>query len=449
METYPDNITFGIHTINIRHQISRREAIKINNIIDTEGKTFLYPYGITEINVIEGKQPKDGSFVSRYQLEIRLNMSKAVNLRENMMLTWDHKNIKAVIASVNTTLKSILKLETENSNLLTGWKISRFDYGFDIDYEYLPLLILLLHISLFIPLKSRLSLFKEKDLCLDYDMAHESLYLRNSSYGINIYDKYIELQEKGITLNESDPEYYLLRFEKQLYKRNYIKKVLPNCLVKDLLDDKNIYNARELLKNDCADLWGTGDYYYYPNIISNIRNIADPDFYKYESDFKDIVNGGRLLTHKNIPSKIIDILERSNIARAFITDEIIAICDMEPPIEKIQGLYNMVSTWFPTKQCNGKFAIPHYYNGRYKTNIRIHPIYGAKGELISVADMDFKTCQRKILKKIVERIIPNEYEKNLGLLEDLKNFYTTVKDKALKNNVQKIILKVESYKNNS
>ena len=168
-------ICYGIHTVVLKHTISRKEAMQIKRLLGkAPGEkiyrdTSYFVYGINELTIKEYSYPsqdknKNIGNNQKYKLELVVNCSRALGKNGNLVLDLTDRNIKKLQMTLNNLLRQVLKLG-ENNNDIAIWTFDRLDDAFDIYLDIDPgNYIYLLNESLYLPSKKKFKVYQEADL---------------------------------------------------------------------------------------------------------------------------------------------------------------------------------------------------------------------------------------------------------------------------------------------
>ncbi len=433
-----DPVVFGLHTAEVKHLITRREANTIKAQFglspDEPLKDVMnfYPEGITKFEIVEvaGRKP-------RFYAKAKINFARAIDYSDVLIMPFTSTNVKKAIAAFNKTLK-LLPLSAENADFST-WTVNRFDSTFDIWEENKNLFIKLLNRSLDlsngrkrcerIPIITKTS---EELLC-------QSVYFGNDSFRYNGYDKAQEQADKGKTPTEDIDG--LFRMERQNLEAA-IKKLLPTGRVGDLADAK----TRELILRTMIDeiglFFGKGDFYS----ICEVKNRFLPNNVE---DFKTVWDA-IMQINKSYTDHESDSYKKASYTLARFG---IAPCGIPMGVELtyMMGLYNRIVSQYPRpqeKRQYNSFPVPHVgADGRYRANITLYRGYDKNQK--SIVGKTLEEYESNVLKELESTChnntsVPPPYDPIWGTsiiksFDSLCRFRKVVKTRTVKSKLDKII----------
>lgn len=270
-----DNVVFGLHTGEMKHRISGRDADNIKASLGLKpsekvaGYTGLYRSGITEITICEQEQKHQdkttGEWRSKliYTLQMRINFARALGMGNYCLMPCTAANMNKVIPAISKTLKRI-GLDGGNKDF-SEWTVERVDSAFDILEEHTGRLMSALNQNLNIEASGR------KKLAITTQVENESVRFGNHSYTWNVYVKYTELmkeiadkQERGVPVTDDEIEEAkkmagTLRLERQNLP-GAVKVLLPNRRVADLALPEVRENILQTMVDEIGLLFGLGDF---------------------------------------------------------------------------------------------------------------------------------------------------------------------------------------------
>lgn len=442
-------VAFGAHTIELKHRISRKEAVSVkaffglpptNHLKDT---TYFFQNGINELEVLERQCKYNGAEITAYTLRIRLNLARASGMEGYGIMPLTGQNIKKVCSSMNRILRNTLQLNNENSSL-EEWTIQRLDTAFDIYVDCPELLVLLLNISLVLPKKRNCTYKAPRDDAERRKRMFESVRFGNKSYTYNAYVKLKEIESKGKPLTDAERAElkHLLRIERQNLI-SALKALLPDGNKFGALSSKKtISRILTTMLEDIECFWGRGDFYCGQAAVEIFRNSGTVNGIREE--LSSIYSWNEC--YRNGYSKqMYDTLAKFGIAPAFLTDAMVETFKTE----KVQGLYNTVTQQFPKpekKRDYHKFPVPHKAaDGRYKVNLSLH----IAGEYPSVKKSAYgrtiEECEKMMFQILYDAAAFNskkteEDHENQNYremrdksLDDLNRFFKTAQSSYIKN----------------
>ncbi len=258
-------ITYGIHTGNFKHRISKKEAYEIKKQCECPFDQELtdcdryYRYGINKLSIIETERkfPKDKEWqvIPEYWLSYEINIARVWGGCFFKTMPYKKSNVKAFIKKM-TTFNGQIGLENENKDF-AKWTVERIDTAFDM-YEDDPCeVMIIMNVNADIRANRR-KRYRRKPINGDPDIIkRQSMRYGNNSETWNIYVKaehikYKKSQMKAKRQNisddmmkEAEEMQNIIRFELQNLA-GAIKKRLPNRTVEDLLYEE----VREGIKLD-------------------------------------------------------------------------------------------------------------------------------------------------------------------------------------------------------
>ena len=186
-----NGIVFGLHTGEMKHRISSRDAKNIKVSLglkpsDTVEKyDGFYKNGLTEVTIEENERryqdKASGEWKSSttYMLVVKLNFARAISLGNYCLMPYTTGNMNKIIKAVSNTLKQ-LGLDGDNRDF-SGWTVERVDAAFDIQEPDTEGFMNLLIQNLNIGASGR------KKLAVRTQVENESVGFGNNSYTWNIY----------------------------------------------------------------------------------------------------------------------------------------------------------------------------------------------------------------------------------------------------------------------
>ncbi len=459
-------ICYGIHTVVLKHTISRKEAMQIKRLLGkAPGEkiyrdTSYFVYGINELTIKEYSYPsqdknKNIGNNQKYKLELVVNCSRALGKNGNLVLDLTDRNIKKLQMTLNNLLRQVLKLG-ENNNDIAIWTFDRLDDAFDIYLDIDPgNYIYLLNESLYLPSKKKFKVYQEADLFIGSERARESVYFGNGSYTLNIYDKWNEQKKKNPNTPQTDITYGLLRVERQS-KQQYIKSFLPERSFMNLFDKRNIDTMRQSLLDILKTCFGIGDYFedslIYHAFSDEYGDVDKQDEFLFDNN---VVNGGRLQTHRNLDPNLLKKFNSIGIAPAYIdfcTNNFRNISDCNGnKYAWYPSLYTIICSAFPDvyirKQYN-LFSVPYkdQKNNRYKVHFIVHDSYSCKGNNYYCSGKTFNICQERMFEKLKEiyNTVSSDITLSYMVTDDIQRFLQTIKDNSLKQEVKQYLQSLTS-----
>ena len=455
-----ERIIYGSHTADYKHRIGLHEAERLKLLLVHNVTDNLYKYtgfhmcGIEEMTIMKQSAPEGRC---KYELHLRINHSKIIGNDGNAIMKLSKDSINLMINIVDYFLKNVLKLEGQYGNDdFTKWSIERFDDAFDLYLEDDPRgYIYLMNQSLYLPLRSKFSVYDEKGLLPYSKRASESVYFYNKSYRINAYSKEHEVLNKHPDYEVNDVIHNLLRIERQS-EQQYVKKYFPNRLVSDLKDERNIESMRQGLKDSIKEFWGTDDYFEIDYIKDEVSSYEENGDYSHSGLLnQDVLSGGRLLLHKNLDEKTRATFKKLGIAPAFVDFSVGDKCgyftddgssDGQLRYCSFPSIYGLIDEVFPDiKRRNAyhSFAVPHYDTKRrdWRVSMTVHKHSTEKGIPDCANGRTFELCQERMFKKLVNHFNQNlvNGQDNEGIIQDMEMFKKTIKTAELKRQVKDYI----------
>lgn len=450
-------IIYGTHTADYKHQIATREAAHIKNIFgfsatdNITGCKKLYQEGIDEFTINEYTPPGQKT---RYELILKINHSRLLGGNGNLIMKLSKQNMQKVVKTVNHILKTVFKLDGQfGNNDFNRWSVERFDDAFDLYLDDDPRgYIYLMNQSLYLPPRNKYKVYDQKNLYPYSPKASESVYFGNNAYTINAYSKEHEVLKKHPALLADAETHNLLRIERQS-SQQYISNYLPNRMIADLKDERNLGNMRQGLKDQIKTFWGKDEYYEKNYILEMVaeKKAKGEDAYSVLLN-ADVMNGGRLVNHKNIDKNILEAYKKLGIAPAYVDFSIRGKCGYfvddggEIQYCSYPSIYGMVDDIFrdevKRKQYHS-FAVPHQDKNRgdWRVSLTLHIQPVRKGVPDSASGATFDLCQERIFEKLVFYFYHNRGNSltNEGIIVDFQNFYKTVKNKELKKKIKEFL----------
>lgn len=300
-----NGIVFGLHTGEMKHRISSRDAKNIKVSLglkpsDTVEKyDGFYKNGLTEVTIEENERryqdKASGEWKSSttYMLVVKLNFARAISLGNYCLMPYTTGNMNKIIKAVSNTLKQ-LGLDGDNRDF-SGWTVERVDAAFDIQEPDTEGFMNLLIQNLNIGASGR------KKLAVRTQVENESVGFGNNSYTWNIYVKYTELTSKfedrrmtgkpvtADELEEAKTMKNVLRLERQNHT-GAVKVLLPCRKIGDLLEADVRETIIQTMAAEIGLFFGSGDFTatvgvvngtgFIPGIYSRIVTPSTPSNHK-------------------------------------------------------------------------------------------------------------------------------------------------------------------------
>lgn len=416
----------GIHTLDIKHRISRIEAkdiktifgLKINQQLKT---TAFYNKGINQIEIIENGYPDgNGGFKTSYVLVLQVNPSHMLNISKYKILPATQRNISKMIGKLTTILSNDFHLSLSNHDS-GNWKIDRIDFAFDIKVCNAPIMIRILNHALKVNNKRCFrSVFK---VAFPERIIYQSVRFENSSYRYNIYDKLRQLSDEKYPLTPMEQAYFnnIIRIEKQIFDKG-----VNNCIgtpkYLSLLQNKTVI---EKVKNDMLRelrlFFGTGKHVTYQIATQAIKNsnfdtatqnqmiqtivfIAKYGMDKAREEIRCHAVQNKIDTRtelKKFDTLLQDIESLGISSSGILSQESIQInTNTLSNINDLLPAYNSKLKKVRKKSPFGKIYIDKT-NHRYKCNFTIHPL-GKGSDRESYADANRDRLEDRIFCKLIE-----------------------------------------------
>ena len=451
------NIIYGTHTADYKHQIAKSEAEYIKNSFEYDntksikGCMKLYQEGIDEFTIHEYTPPRQRT---KYELILKINHQRLLGGNGNLLMELSKSNVQKVVKCVNNILKTVFKLDGQfGNNDFNKWNIERFDDAFDLYLDDDPRgYVYLMNQSLYLPPRNKFKVYDYMNLYPFSPRASESVYFGNKSYTINAYSKEHEVLRKNSRLLGDIETHNLLRIERQS-NQQYLSNFLPKRIVAELNNDRNISNMRQSLKKQIKIFWGSDDYYEknYVLELATEKRIKRDDTYSILLN-DEVMSGGRLKTHKNLDKTIRDTYKKLGIATAYVDFSIRGKCGYftddggDTKYYSFPSICGMINDIFPDEVKRRRyhsFAVPHFdkKRGDFRVSLTIHIQPSRKGIPDSACGLTFDLCQERIFKKLAHYYSQNKNNNlsNDGIMVDFRNFYKTVESKELKRIINKFL----------
>lgn len=188
------------------------------------------------------------------------------SVQETMHRLFDYPQVFA-----KAELETYKIMEWFNHNYPPEFKLKRIDYTYDMhtDYKSIYLKLIVMGYGLSRKTASDKAYYKDNEVV--------SIYIKQKSCRINIYDKFEQVSEKDGTAGEDSPVNKLLRFEVQVEKVkiiNELRKRGKNSSGRNFMFISNFINREteyQILEYYFRQIIGLGHYYTYTAAVDIVN----------------------------------------------------------------------------------------------------------------------------------------------------------------------------------